>query len=155
MRRLVSSLGVLLVAAILAGFVWFTIEISEPVEGTLREDLVTGTVRPAAELEPEGPFLTYVALYAGRAGGQRPLYPVDDVQPGANGSFALGADALDGTRFFLLARVETAQEKLFCETIPLPELRLEEDGGWVVAATGRPLAARDVVVDRSTPCSYY
>jgi hypothetical protein len=144
-----------MVVAMLAGFFWFSVEISKPVEGTLAEDLVTGTVRAAPALEPRGPFLAYVALYAGRARERRPLYPVDDVQPRADGSFALSADALDGTRFWLLARIETAQEELFCETIPLPEMRVEEDGEWVVAATGRPLAARAIVVDASTPCDWF
>jgi hypothetical protein len=155
MRRLLSSLGILIVALMLAGFVWFTKEISEPVDRTLRQDLVTGTVRPAGELEPRGPFLTYVALFAGRPGGERPLYPVHDVQPGTDGSFALSADRLDGTRFFLLARIETAQEELFCETIPLPEMRATEDGEWVVAATGRPLEPPAIVVDASTPCDWF
>jgi hypothetical protein len=153
-RRFVSSLGVLIVVAMLAGFVWFSIEISKPVERTVRPDLVTGTVRPAAELGPRGPFLAYVALFAGRARGPRPLYPVDDLLPRADGSFALSADPLDGARFFLLARIETALEELYCETIPLPAMRVDADGDWVVAATGRALEPREIVVDTSTPCSF-
>jgi hypothetical protein len=154
-RRLVSSLGILIVVAMLAGFFWFSIAISKPVEGTLQEDLVTGTVRPAPALAPKGPFLAYVALYAGAASERRPLYPVDDEQPRDDGAFALSADGLDGRRFWLLARIETAQEELFCATIPLPEMRVGERGEWVVTATGRPLEPRAIVVDASTPCDWY
>ena len=75
--------------------------------------------------------------------------------PSRDGSFALDADPLDGTRFFLLARIETAREELFCETIALPEMRVDEDGKRVVASTGEPLPPKHVVVDTSTPCSYY
>jgi hypothetical protein len=155
MKRLLASLGIPLVVAMLVGFFFFTKEISEPVEGTLQPDLVKGTVRAAEELAPRGPFLAYVALYAGRAGAERPEFPVSDVQPEPDGSFALAADRLDGRRFFLLARIETAQEELFCETVPLPEMRVSEDGDWVVAATGRPLEPRAIVVDASTACDWY
>jgi len=152
--RFLSSFGWLVVVVILGAFVWFAIEISQPVERTLQEDLVVGTIRHAAELDSQGPLLGYVALFAGPATGRRPEYPVDDKLPEQDGSFALDADVLDGKRFFLLARIETAQERLFCETIALPEMRVDDDGQWVVAATGEPLPPKHVVVDTSTPCSY-
>ena len=50
---------------------------------------------------------------------------------------------------------ETAREELFCETIALPQMRVDEDGKRVVASTGEPLPPKHVVVDTSTPCSYY
>jgi hypothetical protein len=154
-RRLLSSLGILVVVAMVAAFFWSSVELSEPVEGTQQPDLVSGTVRAAKELEPRGPFLGYAALFAGRAEATRPSYPIDDVLPDPDGSFTLSADTFDGTRFFLLARIETAQEELFCETIPLPEMRIAESGEWVVAATGRPLEPMAIVVDTSTPCDWY
>jgi hypothetical protein len=34
-------------------------------------------------------------------------------------------------------------------------MRVDEDGKRVVASTGEPLPPKHVVVDTSTPCSYY
>jgi hypothetical protein len=154
LARFLSGFGWAIVLLIMGGFVWFAIEISKPVEGTLRHDLVTGTLRPARELGPDGPFLGYVALYPGRPGDERPAYPLDDELPEDDGSFSLAADAIDGTRFYLLARIETAKEQLFCRLVPLPEVRATDEG-WVAAATGEPLLPRRIVVDRSRPCDYY
>ena len=148
-----SGFGWIVVLLIMGAFIWFVIEISKPVEGTLRSDLVTGTLHPARSLAPEGPFLGYVALYPGRPGDERPAYPLDDQLREEDSSFDLSADALDGTRFYVLARIETAKEELFCKLVPLPEMRLAEEG-WVAAATGEPLLPRRIVVDASRPCSY-
>ena len=153
MAQFVSRFGWAIMLVIVGAFVWFSIEISKPVESSLQEDLIVGVIRHAPELDPEGPLLGYVALFAGRPAG-RPEYPVDDELPAQDGSFALDADPIDGTRYFLLARIETAQERLFCETLALPEMRVDDDGQWVVASTGEPLPPKHVVVDKSTPCSY-
>jgi hypothetical protein len=151
-RNLLWRYGWLIVVVMLAGFVWFAIEISKPVEGSLQEDLVTGTMRAADELAPDGPFLSYVALYSGRPGPDLPDDAVADQLAEDDGSFALSADELDGPSFFLHARVETAREEFYCETIQLPQMRVEDDE-WVVAATGEPLEPQRIVVDKSTPCS--
>jgi hypothetical protein len=152
-RNLLWRYGWLLVVAMVAAFVWFTIEISKPVEGTLQEDLVTGTVHAAPELAPDGPFLTYVALHAGRPSAETPEDAVSDQLVEDDGSFALPADEIDGSTFFLLARIETAREEFYCERIALPPMRVDDDE-WVVAATGEPLEPRRIVVDRSTRCSF-
>jgi hypothetical protein len=142
----------LVVVAMVAGFIWFTIEISKPVERSLQEDLVTGTLRPAPELAPEGPFLAYVALYPGSPDRELPEFPLFDQLAEEDGSFSFPADPVDGTRFFLLARIETAQERFYCKRVALPPMRVSDDE-WVVAATGEPLAPQRIVVDRSQPCS--
>ena len=148
-----SRFGWAIVVLILGAFVWFTIEISKPVEGTLSDELVVGTVHAGRALASEGPFLEYVALYQGPPTAERPEYPLDDQLAKTDGSFALSADAIDGRTFHLLARIETAREELFCKLVPLPEVRLTGDG-WVAAETGRPLLPRQIVVDRSQPCSF-
>jgi hypothetical protein len=152
-RKLLWRYGWLVVVVMMVGFVWFAIEISKPVEGSLQEDLVTGTMRAADELAPDAPFLAYVALYAGRPTAELPADPVaDQLADEDDGSFALSADPLDGDTFFLLARIETAREEFFCETVRLPQMRVEDDK-WIVAATGEPLEPQQIVVDRSTRCS--
>ena len=103
--RFLSRFGWAVVLVILGAFVWFSIEISKPVEGTLQDDLLVGTVRHAPDLDLEGPLLGYVALFAGRPTDRRPAYPLDDRLPEQDGSFAPDADPLDRTRFFLLARI--------------------------------------------------
>jgi hypothetical protein len=152
-RDLLWRYSWLLVVVMVAAFIWFTVEISKPVEGTLQEDLVTGTVHAAPELAPEGPLLTYVALHAGRPSAEAPEDPVYDQLVEDDGSFALSADPLDGETFFLLARIETAREEFYCERIPLPRMRVDDDE-WVVAATGEPLEPRQIVVDKSTRCTF-
>ena len=153
MLRFLSRFGWAVVLLILGAFVWFSIEISKPVEGTQSDDLVVGTVQAGRALAPDAPFLEYVALYPGRPAAERPEYPLDDQLAKTGGSFALSADEIDGTAFYLLARIETAREELFCKIVSLPEVRLTEDG-WVAAATGRPLLPRQIVVDKSQPCSF-
>jgi hypothetical protein len=152
-RRFLFRFGWVIVLVIVGAFIWFTIEISKPVEGSLQEDLVTGTMRAGTELAPDGPFLAYVALYAGRPGAELPEDPVSDQLAEDDGSFALPADAVDGSAFFLLARIETAREEFYCETIPLPAMGVDDDE-WVVAATGEPLEPQRIVVDKSTRCSF-
>ena len=152
MRRFLYRFGWAIVLVMVGAFIWFTVAISKPVEESLQEDLVTGTMRAAGELGPDGPFLAYVALFAGRPGPELPEYPVADQLAEDDGSFALSADPLDGKTFFLLARIETAREEFYCETIRLPQMRLEDDE-WVVEATGEPLEPQRIVVDKSTRCS--
>jgi hypothetical protein len=144
--------GWAIVLVIMAAFIWFTIEVSKPVEGSLQEDLVTGTVEAAPALAPEA-VLTYVALHAGDPAGELPEDPIADQLVEDDGAFAFPADPLDGSEFFLFARIETGQETFYCERIALPEMRMDDDE-WVVAATGKPLEPQRIVVDRSTPCSF-
>ena len=153
MRRFLWRYGWLVVVVIVAGFIWFTIEISKPVEGSLQEDLVSGTLHPARELAPEGPFLAYVALYPGDPGRELPEFPLIDQLAEDDGSFGFPADPIDGARFFLFARIETAQERFYCKRVALPAMRMDDDE-WVVAATGEPLAPQRIVVDKSQPCSF-
>ena len=152
-RDFLWRFGWLIVFAIVGGFIWFTVAISKPVEESLQEDLVSGTLHPARELGPEGPFLSYIALYPGRPGDELPEYPLFEQLAEEDGSFAFPGDPADGPRFFLFARIETTQERLFCKRVALPPMRVE-DGEWVVAATGEPLAPRRIVVDKSQPCSF-
>jgi hypothetical protein len=138
------------VVAMVAGFIWFTIQISKPVEGSLQEGLVGGTVEVAPELANEA-VLTYVALHAGRPDGDDPEDPVADQLVEEDRTFAFPADPLDGDTFYVLARVETSTEEFFCERVALPKVRVDDDE-WVVAATGEPLEPQRIVVDRSQPC---
>ena len=62
-----------------------------------------------------------------RPGAERPEYPLDDQLTKTGRSFALSADAIDGTAFYVLARIETSREELFCKIVSLPEMRLMED----------------------------
>jgi hypothetical protein len=153
-RNFLWRFGWAIVLVIVGAFIWFTIEISKPVEGSLQEDLVSGTLHAAAELAPEGPFLEYIALYAGDPARELPEHPLIDQLAEDDGSFSFPADPIDGTRFFLLARIETAQERFFCKRVALPPMRVDEDEQWVVAATGEPLEPQRIVVDKSQPCSF-
>ena len=152
-RRFLYRFGWAIVLVMVGAFVWFTIAISKPVEESLQEDLVSGTLHAAPALAPEAPFLEYIALYAGDPAGELPELPLIDQLAEDDGSFSFPADPIDGTRFFLFARIETAQERFFCKRVALPPMRVNEDDEWVVAATGEPLAPRRIVVDSSQPCS--
>ena len=152
MRRFLLRYGWLAVVAMVVAFIWFTIQISKPVERSLQENLVSGTAQPAPELDPEA-VLTYVALHAGDPAGELPEDAVADTLVEDDGAFEFRADPVDGTEFFLFARVETGQETFFCKRVALPEMRLDDDR-WVVAATGEPLEPQRIVVDRSQPCEF-
>lgn len=154
MRRFLRKFAFSPVILILAGFVWFTLEIAEPLQKAERKSLVTGTIHPAAPLRPDGPLIPYVALHKGVPGPRVPEFPLDDEQPegDGDGAFELSADERDGRRFYLLARIETAKQERFCEKIALPRMRRAEDGVWLQAATGQPLERLRITVDKSQPC---
>jgi hypothetical protein len=98
--------------------------------------------------------LYYAALNRGRGrpAVEAPEFPLDGAQPDAGDTFELAAEQGDGTRFWVLARVETAKIERWCKVVELPPLRRLEDGKWVEAATGKPLRPLEITVDRSTPC---
>ena len=152
--RLFRKLTFVPVALILVGFVVFTIFISKPLRETEKRGLLKGTINVAPELNPDAPFVRYIALYAGdvRPADALPEFPVTDVQTNDDGVFELTPDAEDGTRFFLLARIETAKLQRFCERIALPEVRRLDDKSWVDATTGKPLPPLRITVDKSEPC---
>lgn len=154
MRRLLRKLTFVPVALILVGFVLFTIFIAKPLRGGEKRGLVVGTMRVAPELKPDAPFTRYVAMYAGelRPASSLPEFPVDDVQTEDDGGFELTAEKQDGTRFFLLARVETAKIERYCEEIELPEMRQLDDRNWVDAKTGKPLPRVRITVDKGERC---
>lgn len=154
MRRFVRKLTFVPVALILVGFVLFTVFISKPLRSSEKDGFVQGTISVAPELKPDAPFVRYVALYAGdvRPADALPEFPVNDVQTNDDGVFELTPDAEDGTRFFLLARIETAKLQRFCTEIALPEVRRLDAKNWVDATTGRPLPPLRVTVDKSEPC---
>ncbi|MHB1243366.1 MAG: hypothetical protein ACYC1P_08215 [Gaiellaceae bacterium] len=152
MRRLVGKFTFFPVVLILAGFVVFTVAIAKPLKKAERRGLVVGTVTPADALRDDGPFRPYVALHRGAPGAEIPEFPLDDRQPLDDGKFELSADQTDGTRYFVLARIETATLERWCETVALPPMRQLEDRSWVEAATGKPLAPVRISVDDSTRC---
>lgn len=154
MRRFFRKLTFVPVALILVGFVLFTVFISKPLRGSEKDGFVQGTINVAPELKPDAPFVRYMALYAGdvRPADALPEFPVNDVQTNDDGVFELTPDAEDGTRFFLLARIETAKLQRFCKEIALPEVRRLDDKSWVDATTGRPLPPLRITVDKSEPC---
>jgi hypothetical protein len=157
MRRRLRKLSFLPVLLLLVGFTWFTVEVASPLKEAERKSLVAGTIVPAGPLRDDGPFRPYVALHKGprpaevRA-GEIPEFPLDDQQPLDDGKFELSADQGDGTRFYLLARMETAKLERWCETIALPPMRQLEDRSWVVAATGEPLDPVRISVGAATRC---
>lgn len=154
MRRLLRKLTFVPVALILAGFFLFTLFISKPLRGSEKRGFVEGTLNVAPELKPDAPFVRYVALYAGdvKPGGALPAFPVNDIQTEANGAFELTPDLEDGTRFFLLARIETAKLERYCKVIALPPVRRIDDRNWVDAKTGKPLPPVKATLDKSEPC---
>lgn len=155
MRRLLRKLTFLPVALILAGFILFTVFISKPLRGSEKRGFVEGTLSVAPELKPDAPFVRYVALYAGdvKPADALPAFPVNDVQTEADGAFELTPDLEDGTRFFLLAWIETAKLERYCKLIALPPVRRIDDRNWVDARTGRPLPPVRTTLDKSAPCN--
>lgn len=152
--RLLRKLTFVPVALILMGFVAFTIFIAKPLRGSEKRGFVEGTINVAPELRPDAPFVRYVALYAGAVepADALPEFPVNDVQTNDDGAFELTADQEDGTRFFLLARIETAKLERYCEEIALPQVRRLDDRNWVNAKTGKPLPPVRITVDKSERC---
>ena len=151
MRRLLPLISFSSVAFVLAGFVFFTISIADPVERVLKEPFAKGVVVPDAELRRRGPLYTYVALHAGRP-PVIPETPVDDVLTEPDGRFALRADPVHGDRFFVFARVETASDDMYCTVRPLPRLRATEER-WEVAATGEELPEMRLEVGPDDSCT--
>jgi hypothetical protein len=153
MRRLFGKFTFVPVILIIVGFVWFTARIAQPQKSVERESLVTGTIHPANPLRPDGPFIPYVALHKGKPDlNAIPEVPLDDRQPDGDGAFELSADPGDGRVFWLLARFETAKQETYCNGLALPRMRKTEDGAWVEAATGKPLAPVRIAVDKSERC---
>lgn len=154
MRRFLRKLSFFPVVLLLIGFVVFTIFIAQPLRGSEKHGLVEGSVTAAPKLRPDRPFVYYVALHAGaqRAADEVPAFPVQDVQPEADGAFELSADADDGTRFYLLSRVETAQLERYCKVTSLPELQRLENGDWVDVQSRKRLAPVRITIDKSVPC---
>lgn len=153
MRRLLDRYGFAAAIAVVAAFVGFTILIARPLSSVERPYLVDGAVRAVGPLDDERPFLRYVALFRGTATTLEalPAYPVDDLLTDDTGRFELSADRSDGARFTVLARYENTLGELFCTLVPLPPMRVADDG-WVVAATGEPPAPLSIAVDKSLRC---
>jgi hypothetical protein len=151
-RRFFGKFSFVPVILILVGFVVFTLKISDPLKDAERKSLVTGSIHPANPLKPDGPFIPYVALHKGAPGPEVPEFPLDDHQPDGDGTFELSADEVDGRRFYLLARFETAKSERFCATLALPPVRRTEEGIWLEAATGQRLKPVRITVDKSQRC---
>jgi hypothetical protein len=153
-RRLIERFSWLTAVALVAGFVYLTAVLSDPVDRVQKDVLIRGTIRPAPELRQDAPFIRYAAVHAGNPTVDDALVqsPVDDTQTSPAGGFELVAGERDGSRFLLLARIETAREELWCETVELPPVRHRDDGTWVEQATDRPLEPVEVTVDRGERC---
>jgi hypothetical protein len=148
-RRFLSKFSFLAAVLLVVGFAYFTYLISKPVTSAEKDVLVRGTVRPAAVLLPDAPFIRYVALYRGKPTGSDDTGTlIDDVQTSEDGSFQLRADEDDGTQFYVLARLETAREEFWCRILELPPLRHGDERAWVEQATERPLAPVRISVGR-------
>jgi hypothetical protein len=154
MRSLLRKFTFVPTLLILAGFVVAVILLSKPLKDEESPVAVTGVVGATAELKRDAPLVYYAALNPGRArpAEEAPEFPLDDAQPDAGKTFELAAEKGDGTRFWILARVETAKIERWCAVLELPPLRRLEDGKWVEAATRKPLRPLEITVDRSTPC---
>jgi hypothetical protein len=153
-RRFLGRFKFITALVIIAAFVVFTIVISKPPPKVERHALVEGTVIPADELKPEAPLVRYVGLNKGAptAAGAAPEFALDDRQLDAGERFELSADRTDGSRFWVLGRVETATLDRYCTTIPLPPMRQLENGDWVARTTGKPLPPLEITVTKRTPC---
>jgi hypothetical protein len=148
-RRFLGKFSFLAIVLLVVGFAYFTYAISKPVDRAQKDVLVRGTIRPTAALLPDAPFLRYAALYGGTPDAG-PL--LDDMLAEEDNSFQLRADEGDGTRFYVLTRIETAREELWCETIELPAVRYDDEDEWVAAATREPLPPVAISVGRQTRC---
>jgi hypothetical protein len=142
------------VVLVLAGFVASVFWLSRPLEEAESPPTVTGVVRASAELRRDAPLVYFVGLNKGetRPASQAPEFPLDDAQPDEGATFELVAEKGDGARFWVLARVDSAKIERWCEVVDVPPLRRLEDGTWVVAATGKPLPALHITIDKETPC---
>jgi hypothetical protein len=153
-RRFLRKFSFLPVILILAGFVVGTVLISKPPKEQESLSVVTGIVHAAPDLRPDAPLTYFAALNPGRArlASEAPEFPLDDAQTDEGESFELVAEPGDGKQFWVLARVETAMIERWCKVVELPPVRRLEDGTWVEAETGKPLAPLDITVDRTTAC---
>jgi hypothetical protein len=142
------------VVLILAGFVVGVLWLSQPPKSEESPPTVTGTITASENLKQDAPLVFFVGLNKGatKPPTQAPEFPLDDAQPDAGETFALVAEKGDGSQFWVLARVETAKIERWCKSVDVPPMRLQEDGTWVVASTGKPLPALRITVDDSTPC---
>lgn len=154
MRRFLRKFTFFPTLLILAGFVAAVILLSKPLKEAESPPAVTGVVRAAAELKRDTPLVYYAALHPGRArpASEAPEFPLDDAQTDAGEAFELVAEKGDGTRFWVLARVETAKIERWCKVVEVPPLRRLEDGTWVEAETEKPLPPLDITVGRETAC---
>jgi hypothetical protein len=150
-RPLRGFLSFLPVLGIVGLFVLFTFETANPLQRVEKEILAAGRVVPDAKLRQRGPLESYVALYPGRPGRERPLYAIDDALAEPDGSFALRADENDGKRLYVYVRVETADFATFCTIRPLPPARVVH-GRWALAAGG-PVPRLRLPVAASSPCN--
>ncbi len=154
MHRLLRKFTFFPALLILVGFgaaIWW---LGKPLEEAQSPPTVTGVVRAAPELRTDAPLVFSVALNKGttRPAGEAPEFPLDDVQPDEGATFELVAEPGDGSRFWVIARVDTAKIERWCEVVDVPPMRRLEDGTWVEAATGKPAPPLDITVDRETPC---
>ncbi|HEY7793726.1 MAG TPA: hypothetical protein VIA10_06960 [Gaiellaceae bacterium] len=142
------------VVLILAGFVVAVFWLSRPPKSEESPPTVRGTITASSELKPDAPLVYFVGLNPGatKPPAQAPEFPLDDAQPDAGETFELVAEEGDGSRFWVLARVETARIERWCKSVDVPPLRRQDDGTWVVASTGKPLPALRITVDKTTPC---
>ena len=139
---------------VVAGFVGLIIYLSKPLEDVESAAAVTGVLRASADLKPDAPLTFYAGLFRGpvQPASEAPEFPLDDVQPDEGVAFELVAEKVDGTKFWVLARVDTAKIERWCTSVDVPPLRRLEDGTWVEAKTGKPLPPLDITIDRTTPC---
>jgi hypothetical protein len=142
------------VVLVLAGFVAAVFWLSRPPKSEESPPTVTGTITASEDLKQDAPLVYFVGLNRGatKPPAQAPDFPLDDAQPEEGETFGLVAEEGDGSRFWVLARVETAKIERWCKSVEVPPMRRQEDGTWVVASTGKPLPAIHITVDDSTPC---
>ena len=154
MRRFLRKFSFLPVILILAAFVFGTVLISRPPEDQESPSVVTGIVHAAQNLRSDAPLIYFAALNPGRVrpASEAPEFPLDDTQTDEGETFELAAEPGDGTQFWVLARVETAKIERWCKVVELPPVRRLEDGTWVEAETGNPLAPLNITVGRDVPC---
>lgn len=142
------------VILVLAGFVLAVFWLSRPPKSEESPPTVTGRIAAGADLKKDAPLVFFVGLNKGetRPASEAPEFPLDDAQPEADETFELVAEKGDGTRFWVLARVDTARIERWCKVVDVPPLRRLEDGTWVEASTGKPPPPLRITIDKTTAC---
>ena len=147
----------LMVACFVALFGFAAYALSGWRAGKEKTSAVVVVVDPPAPGGEVIPLRGRASLYAGPAAEvTETSSSVDDaeevnLETAEEPRFELTADEGDGEEFFVYAWMEMSNFDIYCDSIQLPRMRLDEEaGGWVDAESGKPL--REVRVALRKKC---